>query len=175
MKISILAPLLLLSAAVPAAVVSAAHRQVADLKSFFHGDAAAQPKAAPPAVTATVATAPGVTADPQVEDFLRAFAAAIKARDGAPMTARLSPQYSVPDLPEGFKASDIFVMGIERTPGPEAFTIQSVELKGTVRTAKVEIRYATKTVVKTLRFDAAGKLLASDLFKMTVQEHGHGV
>ena len=172
MKITVLAPLLLLSAAIPAAVVSAAHRQVADLKSFFHGEPATQPKAPPPAVTASVATAPGVAVDPQVEDFLRAFAAAIKARDGAPMTARLAPQYSVPDLPEGFKASDIFVMGIERTPGPEAITIQSVETKGPVRTAKVEIRYANKTVQKTLRFDAAGKLLASDLFKITIEQHG---
>ena len=166
--------LLVLLVAVTATVMTAAPRQVADLKSFLHGEPAAQPKAPPPAVTATVTTSAGVTPDPQVEDFLRAFAAAIKARDGAPMRPLLAEKFTIADLPEGFKAADIFVMGIERTPGPEAITIQSVELKGAVHTAKVEIRYATKTVVKTLRFDSTGKLLASDLFKMTVQEHGHG-
>lgn len=175
MKTSLCASLFFVAAACSAVTVPAAPLLLADLKSFFHGEPAVQPKAPPPAVTATVATAAGVTPDQQVEDFLRAFAAAIKARDGAPMRARLAEGYTVPDLPEGLKAADLFVMGIERTPGPEALTIQSIESKGAVRTAKVEIRYATKTVVKTLRFDASGKLLASDLFKMTVQEHGHGV
>ena len=178
MKIRFLVPLVLLSAALPAAVASAASpartRPVADLKSFFHGEPVAQPKAPPPAVTATVAAAAGVAADPQVEDFLRAFAAAIKARDGAPLRARLSEKYSVPDLPEDFKAADVFVMGVERTPGPEAITVQSIELKNGVRTVKVEIRYAAKTAGKTLRFDAAGRLLASDLFKLKLEEHGHG-
>ena len=179
MKTRFLVPLCLVALAAPVATVSAvrpaAARSVADLKSFFHGDPAVQPKAPPPAVTATVATTAGVTADAQVEDFLRAFAAAIKARDGAPMRARLSEKYSVPDLPEDFKATDVFVMGIERTPGPENIIIQSVEAKAGVRTVKIEIRYAAKTAVKTLRFDAAGKLLASDLFRMRIEEHGHGI
>lgn len=166
------------SVAIPAAVVSAASlapaRQTADLKSFFHGEPVAPPKAPPPKVTATVATAEGVTPDQQVEDFFRAFAAAVKAREGAPMVARLADKYTIADLPEGGKAADFFVMGVERTPGPEAITIQSIELKGAVRTVKAEIRYSTKVAVKTFRFDAAGRLLASDLFTLKRAEHGHG-
>jgi hypothetical protein len=176
MKSPVLVSLLLVSAAFPAAAVSAAHlpsaRQVADLKSFFHGEPAQPPKAPPPKVTATVAFAAGVTPDPQVEDFFRAFAAAVKARDGASMLPRLSDRYTIADLPEDHKASDFFVMGIERIPGPEAITLQSVEWKDTVRTVKAEIRYAAKTAVKTFRFDAAGKLIASDLFVLKRVEHG---
>jgi hypothetical protein len=176
MKSPVLASLLLVSAAFPAAVASAARlpatRQVADLKSFFHGEPAPPPKAPPPKATALVSLAAGVTPDPQVEDFFRAFATAVKARDGAPMLPLLSDQYTIADLPEDHKASDFFVMGVERIPGPEAITLQSVELKGTVRTVKAEIRYAAKTVVKTFRFDAAGKLLASDLFVLKRVEHG---
>ena len=172
MKNSLRLPLLLVSAACAAATVSAAPLLFADLKSFFHGEPAQPPKAPPPKVTATVTTADGVTPDKQVEDFFRAFAGAVKARDGAPMLPRLSDKYTIADLPEDRKASDFFVMGVEQTPGPEAITIQSVELKGAVRIVKAEIRYAAKTVVKTFQFDATGKLLASDLFKLTRVEHG---
>ena len=132
MKTHLFASLLLVSAAAPVALVSGSILQVADLKSILHGAPTAQPKAPPPKVTATVAFAPGVAADPQVEDFFRAFAAAVKARDGAPMRPRLSDRYSVPDLPEDMKPADFFVMGVERIPGPEAITIQSVEAKNDV-------------------------------------------
>ena len=170
MKNHAIVTLLLVSALAPGAFASS--RQVADLKSFFHGEPAQPPKAPPPKVTATVATAAGVTPDQQVEDFFRAFASAVKARDGAPMRALLSDKYTLADLPEGHSAADFFVMGVERTPGPEVITIQSVELKGVVRTVKAEIRYPAKTAVKTFRFDAAGKLLASDLFTLMRVEHG---
>jgi len=166
--------LLILLAAASAAVVAAAPRQVADLKSIFHGEAARPAKAAPPAVTATVGTAAGVAVDKQVEDFFRAFAAAIKARDGASMRPLLAEKYTIADLPEDAKAADFFVLGVETTPGPEAITIQFIETKGTVRTVKAEIRYPAKTVVKTFRFDTAGHLLASDLFKLKREMQGHG-
>jgi hypothetical protein len=176
MKSSVFIPLLLVSAAFPAAVVSAVRlpvgRQVADLKSFFHGEPAPSPKAPPPPVTATVTTAVGVMPDPQVEDFFRAFAAAVKARDGAPMLPRLSDRYTIADLPEDRKASDFFVMGVERTPGPETIVIQSIERKGAVRVVKAEIHYPAKTAVKTFKFDDAGRLVASDLFMLKRVEHG---
>lgn len=174
MKTHLFASLLLVSAAAPAALVSGSIRQVADLKTFFHGAPAAAPKAPPPAVTAVVTTAAGVTADKQVENFFRTFAAAIKARDGAPMRALLAEKYTIADLPEDAKPADFFVMGVEQAPGPEAITIQSIETKGAVRTVKAEIRYPAKTVVKTFRFDAAGHLLASDLFKLKREMQGHG-
>lgn len=176
MKTRLFAFLLLVPVAIPAVTVFASHhprsRSVADLKSFFHGEPAPPPKAPPPKVTATVATAEGVKADKQIEDFFRAFAAAVKAREGAPMRPLLSDQYTIADLPEGHSAADFFVMGVEQTPGPEAITIQSVERKGDVRTVKAEIRYPAKTAVKTFRFDDAGRLLASDLFTLKRVEHG---
>lgn len=171
MKTLFLTPFLFVSAV---AVVAAAPRQVADLKSIFHAEATRPAKAAPPAVKATVATSAGVTVDKQVEDFFHAFAAAIKARDGAPMRLLLAAKYTMADLPEDAKPADFFVMGIEQTPGPEAVIIQSIETKGAVRTVKAEIRYAAKTTVKTFRFDAEGRLLASDLFKLKRETQGHG-
>src|SRR3954463_2486981 len=120
---------LLIAVTIPAVLASAAARQTADLKTFFHGEPAAPPKAPPPKVTATVSSADGAAADKQVEDFFRAFAAAVKARDGTPMRARLSEKFAMADAPEGHPPADFFVMGVERTPGPEAIVIQSVETK----------------------------------------------
>lgn len=176
MKTRVLVPLLLVAAVIPAAAVSAASsariRQVADLKSFIHGEPVAPRKAPPPKVTAVVSTIAGVKPDPQVEDFFRAFADALKAREGARMLPRLSDQYTIADLPEGHKASEFFVMGIDRTPGPEAIVIQSVELQGAVRLVKAEFRYPEKVAVKAFKFDATGRLLATDLFKLRREGHG---
>jgi len=175
MKTRFPASLLLVALAVSTATVVAASsvrpRQIADLKSFFHGDTM-PPKAPPPPVTATVATAAGVTPDKQVEEFFRAFAAAVKARDGASMLPRLAEQYTIAGAPEGSKASDFFAQGVDRTPGPETIVIQSVELKGSTRMVKAELRYPAKIAVKTFHFNTAGKLLASDLFTLKRVEHG---
>src|SRR3954468_23422718 len=157
----VLVLLLAMPALVPAANAASVPRHVADLKTFFHGEPSAPPKAPPPKVTATVSTADGVAPDQQVEEFFRAFAAAVKARDGAPIRGRLSEKFTIADAPEGHPPADFFVMGVERMPGPEAIVIQSVVTKGELRTVKAEIRYEAKTTVKTFRFDAAGKLLAS--------------
>ena len=135
----------------------------ADLKSFFHGDAF-PPKAPPPAAVATVATAPGATSDPQVEDFLRAFAAAVMARDAAPLQSRLAEKFSMPGLPEGHTAPEIFTLGVETMPGPTALVVRSVETKGSVRTARVELHLPNRITLKVLQFDPAGRLVASDLF-----------
>lgn len=141
------------------------HRRTADLKSFFHGETV-PPKAPPPAVTATVVFAPGVAPDPQVAGFMKAFAAAVKARDGRLMLPRLADGYTVDDLPEDHKAADFFLQAVERTPGPAEIVIQSVELKGQVRIARMEFRFPNRVATKTFKFDAAGKLLRSDLFSL---------
>lgn len=168
--------LFLASVAASAATVSPARvplaQQTADLKSFFHGEPEQPPKAPPPKTTATVSTADGVTPDRQIEDFFRAFAGAVKVREGNRMLPRLSEGYTIADLPEGHKAPDFFVQAVDRTPGPEAIIIQSVEPKGPVRVAKVEIHYPAKIKVKTFKFDAEGRLLASDLFTLKRVEHG---
>lgn len=176
MKLPVILPFAFAAAVLAAPAVSAAshssHRQIADLKSFFHGDAAPQPKAPPPPVTAVVSTAAGVVPDPQVEAFFRAFAAALKAREGSQMAPWLSAQYTIADLPEDMVAADFFAQAVDRTPGPETLTIQSVETKGALRLVKVEFKYPTKSKVRTFQFDAAGKLLSSDLFTLKRVEHG---
>ena len=165
MKSTLPALLLLLPVAVPAAVSSA--RFTADLKSFIHGETVAPAtKAPPPRVTAAVSTAAGVTVDAPVEDFFRALAGALKARDGAQMLPRLSDQFTMADLPEGHQAPEFFVMGVNKIPGPTGMVIQSVEARGAARLAKVELRYPNNAKVKTFKFDAAGKLLGSDLFTL---------
>jgi hypothetical protein len=124
-------------------------------------------------VTATVAYATGVVADPQVDGFLRGFADALKARDGRPLLPRLSEQYAIADLPEGHQAPDLFLQAVDRLPGPTEILIQSIEKVGDVRTARAEFRYANNTVKpRTLKFDAAGRLLSSDLFALKFQPQG---
>lgn len=176
MKIPVAASSVFVAAVFTASAVSAAShpptRQIADLKSFFHGDAPPPPKAPPPKVTAVVSTAAGLIPDPQIEAFFRAFAAALKAREGGQMTPSLSEKYTIADLPEDHPAADFFAQAVDRTPGPEAITIQSIEAQGTTRTVKVELRYPGKAKVKTFQFDAAGKLLSSDLFTLKRVEHG---
>lgn len=172
MKSAVLTVVLLLPVASQAAASSArstlpAARQVADLKSFLHGEPAPPPKAPPPKVTATVTFAPGVVVDPQVEAFLRALAGAIKAREGRPLLPQLSDKYTVADLPEDHKATDFFLQAIERIPGPTGIIIQSVERKNEVRVVRTEFHYeSSPTKMRTFKFDAAGRLLASDLFSL---------
>jgi hypothetical protein len=158
---------LLLPVAASAATFPENHRTIADLRSFIHGESVEPAKKAPPPnVTAVVSTAAGVTPDKQVEDFLRAFAEALKAREGSRMLPRLSEKYTMADLPEGHKASEFFVMGVNKTPGPTELVVQSVVSKGTIRIAKVEFHFPTNVKMKTFKFDADGKLLASDLFTL---------
>ena len=165
MKSTLPALLLLLPVAVPAAAPSA--RFTADLKSFIHGETVAPAtKAPPPRVTAAVSTAAGVPVDAPVEDFFRALAGALKAREGVRMLPRLAEQFAMADVPEGHQASEFFVMGVNQVPGPTEIVIRSVEAKGVARLAKVEFRYPNATKVKTFKFDAAGKLLGSDLFTL---------
>ncbi len=147
--------------------------QVADLRSFFHGDPPPVPKAPPPKQLAVVSTAQGVATDVQIESFLRGFADAIKARDGKALLPRLSEKYTIDNLPSGMKAGDFFLQAIEQITGPNEIVITSLESKHNIRTAKIEFRYsADKIKSRTFQFDAAGKLLWSDLFTLQSQRAG---
>ena len=146
---------------------------LADLRSFFHGEPATPPKAPPPKQLATVSIAQGVMSDPQIDAFLRALASAIKARDGTPMLAQLSSQYTIDDLPSDRKPGEFFQQAVERIPGPVEIVIVSIEKRDALRIAKTEFRYGDGNVKpKTFRFDAAAKLVWSDLFALKTQRVG---
>lgn len=148
-------------------------RQLVDLRSFFHGDPPPPPKAPPPKHLAIVSTAATVTTDIEIENFMRAFADAIKARDGKPMLARLSAKYTIDGLPDDKKAADFFMQAIVRIPGAIEIIIKSVERKDGIRTAKIEFRYSLDSIkLKTFRFDADCKLVWSDLFALQRQAQG---
>jgi hypothetical protein len=144
-----------------------------DLRSLFHPDPPVPPKAPPPKELARVSFANDAARDPQVETFMRALAEAIKAREGKPMLARLSDRYAIDALPEGSKAPDLFVQAVERIPGPIEIVIQGVDRAGEVRSARTEFRYAAAPAkARTFRFDAAGRLVWSDLFVLRVERNG---
>jgi hypothetical protein len=151
----------------------AANMRSVDLRSFFHGDPPAPPKAPPPKRLATVSSASDIVADPQTENFIRAFAEAVMARDGKPLLARLSDKYVIDDLPEGMKAADMFLQAIDTVLGATDIIIKSVDRKNDMRIAKVEFKFSANNIkLKTFRFDAAGKLLWSDLFVLKRQIPG---
>jgi hypothetical protein len=136
-----------------------------DLGRMLHGAPAQAPKAAPPAQMAQVGRAPGVAADEAVEAFLRALAVALKARDGQPMRSLLSDHYTVTDTTPGEKSAELFVIAVERIASPEQMVLQQVMQQDGQRIERVELRFSNeRDSSKTFRFDAAGKLLASDLF-----------
>jgi hypothetical protein len=145
----------------------------AGLAEWIHGAPPPRPKARPPDRVAIVSRAAGVAPDAPVEDFLRAMAAAIKARDGKSMVPRLADRYAVDDLPGGLKASDFFVQAIEQLPGADEIVIRSIAVQSGARIAQTDFRFP-KDVTKshTFRFDADGRLLASDLFKLKRQGDG---
>lgn len=148
-------------------------RPLADLKTFFHGEPAARPKAARPKVTATVSTAEGVKTDAQVEAFLRAFAAAIQLRDGKRILPRLAADFSMGTMPDGIEAPAMLAQGIDHIAGPTEIVVRSIDAKNGVRTAQIELRYPTQTRSKTMTFTADGKLLSTDLFTVKIESGGH--
>jgi hypothetical protein len=140
---------------------------LADLKSFFHGDPPPFVKAPPPKQLAVVSSAAGMPPDPQVESFMRTFAAALMARDGAMVLPRLSERYAIEGMPDDAKASELMVQAIGKMPGPTQIVIRSVEVSGAVRIAKAEFHYLPERVsVRTFRFDGDGNLLSCDLFSL---------
>jgi hypothetical protein len=173
MKFSIPAILLAALFVSHATTTPAAVMQKVDLRSFFHGDPPPPPKAPPPKQLASVVTAQGAVIDTQIESFMRAFADAIKARDGKPMLARLSDKYAIDDLPADKKASDFFIQAIDAIPGAIEIIIKSIESKNNMRIATIEFRYSADNIkLKTFHFDTAGKLLWSNLFMLKRQPIG---
>ena len=169
--ILMLAPALAAGAAIEPS--TAAGWQLADLRSFLHGEATPPPKAPPPKQLANVTAAASVAVDTQIERFLRALAEGIKARDAKALLPQLSDKYAIDDLPAEQKATTFFAQAIEQIAGPSEIVIMAIENQGGIRTAKIELRYAdAKTRLKTFQFDAAGKLLRSDLFKLQSRQAG---
>ena len=160
------------SALLAFAAVLFATPALADWRSWFHPEPSVPPKAPPPKVLATVSSASAAAKDVQVEAFLAALAAAIKAREGAPMRTRLSDRYAVDTIEAGARAADLFVLAVEQLPGPTEIVIQSVERHSGSLDAKAEFRYADAAPkVKTFRFDAEGRLVWSDLFAVKMERH----
>jgi hypothetical protein len=140
----------------------ATHAHAVDWGRFLHG---APPKAPPPKDLATVTLAPGVAPDANVESFLRAFAQGLKARDADNLRPRLSERYTIDGLEDRARAPDVFAQAVEQIPGPTEFAVQSIEKRPGEVVAKVEVRSASAPAkLRTLRFDASGRLLWSDLF-----------
>jgi hypothetical protein len=154
------------------AAAIAATPALADWRSWFHPEPAPPPKASPPKVLATVSSASAEAKNAQVEAFLAALAAAIKAREGAPMRLRLSDRYAVDTMEAGSRSADLFVLAMEQLPGPTEIVVQSVERRADSLDAKAEFRYANAAPkVKTFRFDAEGRLVWSDLFAVKMERH----
>jgi len=150
-----------------AVLLAFANPAFADLRSFIHGDPPPVVKAPPPKQLAVVSTQPGAPLDPQVESFLRTFAAALMAREAEPVLKRLAERYAVEGAPEGGKPADFMAQAVAKMRGPAQIVILSVETSGAVRIAKAEFHYSPeKIAVKTFRFDASGNLLDSDLFRL---------
>ena len=143
----------------------------AGLKEWIHGTPPPATPGPPDATAAAVTFAAGVNADKPVLDFMQALAEALRVHDGAALKPRLSPKFTIEDLPSDLNATDMLMQGITRGKGPKEIIINSVETEGDTRVAKAEFRSADRPPkVRTFRFDAEGKLLSSDLFQ--VQRHG---
>lgn len=151
---------------------AAAGWQPVDWKSFFHGSAA-PPKSPPPESRPRLSRADGIKPDAMVDAFLEGLADALMARDAKSLLPRLSARYTVAGLPASENPRDVFAQAIERVPGPLEMEVRLVSTeKDGDRLATVEFRYP-RDVTKTrrLRFDADGRLVASDLFAIRVESH----
>lgn len=140
---------------------------LADLKSFLHGTPAPPPKSPPPKERARVSTDARTARDVQVEGFMQALADGIMARDGQALLPRLADKYAIDDLPADMKPRELFLQAVERIPGPSEMTIKAVDRRADTRVATVEFRYPDdKVSEKTFWFDADGRLLRSDFFRL---------
>jgi hypothetical protein len=143
----------------------------ADLKTWLlwlHG-APPRPTPGPPdAKAAAVSFGPGVASDPQILEFMQTFAEAMRVHDGKALKPRLSDKYAIENLPGGHDAADLFMQGMVQIKAPEEIVITSVAREGDVRVATTEFRSADKTKTRIFKFDPAGKLLSSDLFKLEI-------
>src|SRR3954454_6655278 len=144
----------------------------ADWKTFLHGKPAAAVAGPPDAKAASISFAPEVATDPQILEFMQAFAEAMRVHDGKSLKPRLSDKYSIADLPDGQDATDLFMQGMVKMKAPDEIVITSIAREGEVRVATTEFRSPEKVKTRTFKFDPAGKLLSADFFKLEI--HGHG-
>lgn len=145
----------------------------ADWKSFFHGSPPAATPGPPDPKSATVSFASGVTPDPQVLEFMQAFAEALRIHDGKALKPRLSDKYMIADLPEEHNAVDFFMQAMVIVKAPDEIVINSVTRDGDVRVATMEFRAPELTKTRVFKFDSAGKLLSANFFKL--QRPGQGM
>ena len=138
----------------------------ADLKSFFHGTPPAATPGPPDAKAAVVSFAPGIAPDPQIMEFLQAFAEAMRIHDGKALKPRLSDKYSIEDMPDDMNAIDFFMQAMVKVKAPDEIVITAIDRQGDVRVATMEFRAPDKTKARTFKFDPAGKLLSADFFKL---------
>jgi hypothetical protein len=138
----------------------------ADWKNFLHGTQPAATPGPPDSKTASVSFATGVTADPQIMEFMQAFAEAMRIHDGKALKPRLSDKYSIEDMPDGMNAFDFFMQAMIMIKAPDEIVITAIERQGDVRAATTEFRAPDKTKTRIFKFDTAGKLLSADFFKL---------
>jgi hypothetical protein len=145
----------------------------ADWKSFLHGSPPAATPGPPDAKAANVTFASGVTPDPQIVEFLHAFADAMRIHDGSALKPRLSEKYAIEDMPDEHNAVEFFMQALVKIKAPDEIVVTSIERDGDVRVATMEFRAAERVKPHTFKFDSAGKLLSADFFKL--QHAGHGM
>src|SRR5947209_18478437 len=90
----------------------------ADWKEFFHGKQAAPTPGPPDAKAATVSFAPDVAPDPQVLEFMQAFAEAMRVHDGRSLKPRISENYTIENLPTGHDATDLLMQAMIKLKAP---------------------------------------------------------
>lgn len=123
---------------------------------------------------AAVSVSPDAKSDAGVVKFLRTLAQALHDRKPAPVVALLAPEFTIEGLPPQARQTlaEVFAQAVERVPAPEEIVITSVRTANGVTTAKAELAYASRVAVRTFRFDAQGRLLGSDFFRINAQPHG---
>lgn len=144
----------------------------ADWKTFLHGTPARATPGPPDAKAASASFAPDVASDPQVLEFMQAFAEAMRVHDGKSLKPRLSENYTIENLPAGQDATDLLMQGMVKVKAPQEIVITGVAREGDVRVATTEFRTPERTKTRVFKFDASGKLISTDLFKLEM--HGHG-
>ena len=146
----------------------------ADWKTWLHGAPPAATPGPPDAKAATVIFASEVMADPQIADFMQAFAEAMRIHDGKNLKPQLSEKYSIEDLPEENNAVDFFMQAMVKIKAPEEIVITSVVREGEVRVVTTNFRSPEKEKTRIFKFDPTGKLLSADFFKLQ-RQGGHGI
>jgi hypothetical protein len=144
----------------------------ADWKTWLHGTGAAATPGPPDATAATVSFAPEIGPDKQVQDFLLAFAEAMRVHNGAELKPRISGKFTVPEMPAEHNAIDFFMQAMVKIKAPNEMIVTAIEPEGDGRSVKVDFRSDNRPLkTRTFRFDADGKLLSADFFSLQ-RQHG---